>query len=119
MKYFVVILILFLLSAISFYIIDNVFFKGVYGNELCYSKEPRYKVPKGYKIISDGKYYGIKQEKKHGDYFLIKWRSTTTFSTIGEGDNLVLFKTEDRAKGALKYYIEKEKEEKNRYSNFK
>jgi|SRR5690349_13910793 len=119
MKYFVVILIIFILSVISFYIIDNVFFKGVYGNELYYSKEPGYKVPYGYKIISDGKYYGIKQEREHGDYFLIKWRSLTTFSAIGEGDDLVLFISEDRAKGALKYYIEKEKEEKNRYNNFK
>jgi hypothetical protein len=94
-----------ILSLLFLSMCDKLVFDGLYLNNLILRDECNFKVPKKYKIVSDGKYFAVEVSGGYEHQYL--WQNTYYITTMSSKiSNPTLFLSECKAKAFLKKYLE-------------
>lgn len=89
------------------WMVDYFAFNHRYTNNIIYKDECSFEVPKGWKIVSDGKMFAVKVDNNDDEYLYDgKYRIETMYASIAEP---CLFFTECKAKAYLKAYLDDQK----------
>lgn len=105
MKYILITVVSGFLLWISFIVIDFVYFEGTKTKDIMYDDECDYKVPKKWRIVSNGKYFAVEYVDEYtGKEYLCDHRGYPTlfYPTIVLP---TVFSSECKAKAYLKEYL--------------